>query len=69
MNATMTKEMAQKMKQEAPMFRNWGVTFKGIVVREPRETFIVNECKEAERYGLAQAWALREFLLTYSSEC
>lgn len=53
---------------EAPKFRNWGVTLKGIVVREAKETYLVDRYEEATAKGLAEAWALREFLLTYSQE-
>ncbi|MGI9862721.1 hypothetical protein SDD30_15195 [Moorella naiadis] len=42
---------------------------KGIVVREARETYLVNDCRQAADKGLAEAWALREFLLTYAQEC
>ena len=62
--ATAVKAQKRAGKQ-VPKFRNWGVTMRGIVVREARETYLVNDCREAGNRGLAEAWALREFLLTY----
>lgn len=53
---------------QAPTFRNWGVTLRGIVVREAKETYLIDKAEEAASKGLAEAWALREFLLTYSQE-